>query len=77
MDFLNDLPLLAYLARKIRLDRGLSLENLKNENISVGTISNIENMEGNPSRSKVLHLFQSLNISAEELEEIKQKNYWR
>ncbi|MXQ54289.1 helix-turn-helix domain-containing protein [Shimazuella alba] len=73
MNFANDLPLLAYLARKIRLDRGLSLENLKNENISVGTISNIENMEGNPSKSKVLYLFQSLNINEEELEEIKQK----
>jgi transcriptional regulator with XRE-family HTH domain len=73
MDFANDLPLLAYLARKIRLNRGLSLENLKNENISVGTIFNIENMEGNPSKSKVLYLFQSLNIGSEELEEIKQK----
>lgn len=73
MDLTKDLPLLAYMARKIRLDRGLSLDNLKDKNISTGTISHIENMEGNPSKSKVLHLFQKLNINAEELEELKQK----
>lgn len=73
MDLAKDLPLLAYMARKIRLDRGLSLDNLKDKNISTGTISHIENMEGNPSKSKVLYLFQKLNIRAEELEELKQK----
>jgi tetratricopeptide (TPR) repeat protein len=73
MDFHNDMPLLAYIARKIRLDRGLSLENVKNKNISIGTISNIENMEGNPSKTKILYLFESLHISAEALEEIKHR----
>ncbi|WP_028776434.1 helix-turn-helix domain-containing protein [Shimazuella kribbensis] len=72
MDLTYDLPLLAYIARKIRLDRGLSLENLKNEHISIGTISNIENMEGNPSKNKILHLFESLHISSESLENILQ-----
>jgi tetratricopeptide (TPR) repeat protein len=73
MSFQNDLPLLAYMARKIRLDQGLTLENLKDENISVGTISNIENMEGNPSESKVLYLFKNLGINQEAVEELKQR----
>jgi tetratricopeptide (TPR) repeat protein len=55
------------------LDQGLTLENLKDENISVGTISNIENMEGNPSESKVLYLFKNLEINPKTLEEIKQR----
>ncbi|WP_028778106.1 tetratricopeptide repeat protein [Shimazuella kribbensis] len=73
MSFQNDLPLLAYIARKIRLDQGLTLENLKDENISVGTISNIENMEGNPSESKVYYLFETLGYDREGLEELKQR----
>ncbi|MCH5583573.1 tetratricopeptide repeat protein [Shimazuella sp. AN120528] len=73
MNFQNDLPLLAYMARKIRLDQGLTLENLKDENISVGTISNIENMEGNPSESKVYYLFEKLGYDREGVEELKRR----
>jgi tetratricopeptide (TPR) repeat protein len=73
MNFQNDLPLLAYLARKIRMDQGLTLENLKDENISVGTISNIENMEGNPSESKVYYLFQALGYDREGVEALKRR----
>ncbi len=73
MSFQTDLPLLAYMAKKIRLDQGLTLENLKDEHISVGTISNIENMEGNPSESKVYHLFKNLGIDHEDVEECKQR----
>ncbi|MXQ54450.1 helix-turn-helix domain-containing protein [Shimazuella alba] len=73
MNVQNDLLLLAYLARKIRLDQGLTLENLKDENISVGTISNIENMEGNPSESKVYYLFEMLGYDREGVEELKRR----
>lgn len=73
MSFQTDLPLLAYMARKIRLDQGLTLENVKDEHISVGTISNIENMEGNPSESKVYHLFKRLGYDEEGLEELKRR----
>jgi tetratricopeptide (TPR) repeat protein len=73
MNIQNDLPLLAYLARKIRLDQGLTLENLKDDNISMGTISNIENMEGNPSESKVYYLFERLGYDREAVEELKQR----
>jgi tetratricopeptide (TPR) repeat protein len=73
MNFQSDLPLLAYLARKIRLDQGLTLENLKDENISVGTISHIENMEGNPSESKVYYLFERLGYDRAGVEELKRR----
>jgi tetratricopeptide (TPR) repeat protein len=73
MDFAKDLPLLAYMARKIRLDRGLSLDNLRDQNISTGTISHIENMENNPSKSKVVYLFERLGISEDKLEEQMQR----
>jgi tetratricopeptide (TPR) repeat protein len=75
MNFQNDLSLLSYLARKIRLDQGLTLENLKDENISVGTISNIENMEGNPSEIKVYYLFQALGYDREGVEELKRREW--
>lgn len=73
MSFQNDLPLLAYLARKIRLDQGLTLENLKDENISMGTISHIENMEGNPSEAKVYYLIERLGYDREAVVELKRR----
>jgi transcriptional regulator with XRE-family HTH domain len=49
--------------RKVRKDRGLKLDDLADDNVSVATISNIERGVPHVSTEKVLYLLGKLDIS--------------
>jgi tetratricopeptide (TPR) repeat protein len=53
--------------RKVRKDRGLKLEDLADQNISVATISNIERGVPHVKTDKVLYLLEKLNIELERI----------
>lgn len=56
--------------RKVRKERGLKLEDVADENISVATISNIERGVPHVKTDKVMYLLGKLNIKLEEVPSI-------
>lgn len=53
--------------RKVRKDRGLKLEDLADNNISVATISNIERGVPHVKTDKILYLLEKMKIQLESI----------
>lgn len=65
--FEKNADIISYIIRRERSLRGLTFEELADNTVSLGTISNIVNQKASVKETKIIHFLEKLGIPKEDL----------